>query len=84
MMMMMMQQRVLLFLADQEAVLLMTLHLSVSSSARENFPIDPRCDRILASSRGLLRVYGSGNCCSIIVLRIPEGKRKVAWLVISI
>jgi hypothetical protein len=54
----------------------MTLHLSVPSSTRESFPIGSRWYRILASSRGLLRVYGLRKCCSIIVLRIPEEKKK--------
>jgi hypothetical protein len=67
-----MTQRDLLFLVDQEAVPLMTLRLSVPSSTRESVPISPRLYRIRASSRGLLRVYDSGCCYSIRVLRIPE------------
>jgi hypothetical protein len=67
-------QRALLFLVDQEAVPLMTLHLSVPSSVRESVPIGRRWCRIPASSRGPLRVYDSRYCCSITVPRIPEEK----------
>ena len=69
----MMIQRALLFLVDQEAVLLMTLHLSAPSSTHESVPISPRWCRILVSSRGPLRVYGSGRCYSIGVPRTPGG-----------
>ena len=73
----MMIQRALLFLVDQEAVPLMTLHLSAPSSTRETVPISPRWCRILVSSRGPLRVYGSGRCYSIGVPRTPGGTNRV-------
>ena len=66
-------QRALLFLVDREAVPLMTLHLSVPSSARESVPRGRRWCRIRASSRGPPRVYGSGCCWPITAPRSPEG-----------
>ena len=67
-------RRALLFLVDQEAVPLMTLHLSAAPSlARESVPRGRRWCRIPASCRGLPRVCGSGCCCSIAAPRSPEG-----------